>query len=130
MLCGYSKDCASALRGSDARTSFAECDPFCAGTARIALPLSVVSSARVFVTKCDHGGSCVRHVGDIFVSSTDNFNVTDVKEQCVCNISALDHMKMLRNSAFVDDTRHFDNEINLACSEGLEGLKVDNILPQ
>ena len=37
------------------------------------------------------------------------------------------HWKTLKNCAFVDNTGHFDNEFNLAASEGLDGLNVDNI---
>ena len=37
---------------------------------------------------------------------------------------------MLKNSAFVGNTGHFDNEIDLAGSEGLEGMELDNIKPQ
>ena len=55
---------------------------------------------------------------DIFVSSAGNFN-----------FGTLDHVKKLTNNAFVGNTGHFDNEIDLAGSEGLEGLKVDNIEP-
>ena len=36
-------------------------------------------------------------------------------------------MKIIKNSAFVGNTGHFDNEIDLAGSEGLEGMKVYNI---
>ena len=50
---------------------------------------------------------------DIVVSSTGN-----------CNISTLDHLKKLKNNAFVGNTGHFDNEIDLAGSEGLEGMKA------
>ena len=52
----------------------------------------------------------------IFVSSTGNFNII-----------ALDHMNKLKNIAFVGNSEHFDNEINLAGSEGLKGTKVDDI---
>ena len=44
---------------------------------------------------------------DTFVSSTGNLN-----------ISTLDHMKMTKNSAFVGNTRHFDDEIDLVGSDG------------
>ena len=52
---------------------------------------------------------------DILVSLTGNFNVS---------------MKMLKNNAFFGDTGHFDKEIDLAGSEGLEGMKVDSLKPQ
>ena len=35
--------------------------------------------------------------------------------------SIWDHMKMMENSAFVGNTGHFDDEIDLAGSEGLKG---------
>ena len=54
---------------------------------------------------------------DVFVSSAGNFN-----------ISALDHMKNLRNISLVGNTGHFD-EIDFASSEGLEGTKVLTIKP-
>ena len=37
------------------------------------------------------------------------------------------HKKMAKNRAFVGDTGHFDTKFNLAGSEGMDGLKVDNI---
>ena len=40
------------------------------------------------------------------------------------------HMSMMKNSAFVGNTGHFDNEIDMADPEGWEGMKVDNIKPQ
>ena len=49
----------------------------------------------------------------IFVSSTSNFNII-----------ALEHMKKLKNNTFVGNTRHFDNEIDSASSECLEGMKM------
>ena len=39
-------------------------------------------------------------------------------------------MNMMKNSAFVGNTGHFDNEIDMADPEGWEGMKVDNIKPQ
>ena len=36
------------------------------------------------------------------------------------NISTLDHRKMTKNSALVGNTGHFDNEIDLVGSEGLD----------
>ena len=42
------------------------------------------------------------------------------------NVSTLmDNMKKLNNT-FAGNTRHFDNEIDLDGSEGLDGMKVDN----
>ena len=36
-------------------------------------------------------------------------------------------MKIMKNSAFVGNTGHFDNEIDFTGSEGLESVKVDYI---
>ena len=42
----------------------------------------------------------------------------------------LDHMKKLEDNAFVGNSGHSDNKIELAGSEGLESMKVGNIKPQ
>ena len=39
-------------------------------------------------------------------------------------------MKKLKNNTFVGNTGHFDNEVDLAGSEGFEGTEVDHIKPQ
>ena len=39
----------------------------------------------------------------------------------------LDNIKKLKNSAFVGNTGHFDNEIDFAVSEGFGDMKLDNI---
>merc|ERR1712064_48411 len=109
LVCGYGdvgKGCAFALRGSGARVFIAECDPICALQAcmegfQVAAIESVVSEI------------------DIFVSSTGNFNII-----------TLDHMKKMKNNAIVGNIGHFDNEIDMAGLEGLEGMKVDNVKPQ
>merc|ERR1712135_1734 len=92
------------MRATD--VMIAECDPICALQAcmegfQVAAIESVVSEI------------------DIFVSSTGNFNII-----------TLDHMKKMKNNAIVGNIGHFDNEIDMAGLEGLEGMKVDNIKPQ
>ena len=62
-----------------------------------------------------HGVLCVRRVGSSLFPQR--------------SISTT-HLKTLKNCAFVDNTGHFDNEFNLAASEGLDGLNVDNIKRQ
>ena len=57
-------------------------------------------------------------LGD-FVSSTGNFFII-----------TLVHMEKMVHKATVRDFGHFDSAIDLACLEGLEGMKVDNIKPQ
>ena len=39
-------------------------------------------------------------------------------------------MKKLKYDTFVGNAGHFDNEVDLACSEGLDGTEVDHIKPQ
>ena len=89
-VCGYGKDCASALNGSGGRMLFAECNPLCALQACYeAVQVESVMSEI-----------------DIFVSPT--------------GIITLDHMKKLMHNTFVGNTGHFDNEVDLAGSEGLD----------
>ena len=52
---------------------------------------------------------------DTLFSPTGNFN-----------IRTLDHL--LKNNAIAGNTKHFDDEMNLAGSVGLDGMKVDNIV--
>ena len=51
---------------------------------------------------------------DIFISST--------------SFITLDHKKLLKNSTFVGNTRHFDNEVDFAGSEGLD-IKPQKFAP-
>ena len=51
---------------------------------------------------------------DIFISST--------------SFITLDHKKLLKNSTFVGNTGHFDNEVDFAGSEGLD-IKPQKIAP-
>merc|ERR1712013_370455 len=46
------------------------------------------------------------------------------------NIITLEHMKKMKDNAIVGNIGHFDNEIDMAGLEGLEGIKVENIKPQ
>jgi len=109
LICGYGdvgKGCAFALRGSGARVMVTECDPICA------------------LQACMEGFQVVRmesvvHEIDIFTSCTGNHNII-----------TLEHMKKMKNNAIVGNIGHFDNEIDMAGLEGLEGMKVENIKPQ
>merc|ERR1719442_189956 len=56
---------------------------------------------------------------DIFTSATGNFDIITVE-----------HMKKMKNNAIVGNIGHFDNEIDMAGLEKLEGIKVENIKPQ
>merc|ERR1712060_400998 len=109
LICGYGdvgKGSAFAMRGCGARVIVTEIDPICALQACMegfqVAPLEAV-------------------VGeiDIFVSCTGNYNII-----------RLEHMKKMKNNAIVGNIGHFDNEIDMAGLEGLEGIKVENIKPQ
>merc|ERR1711953_180011 len=109
LVCGYgdvAKGSAFAMRGSGARVLIAECDPICALQAcmegfQVVTVESALSEA------------------DIFVTTTGNFKII-----------TLEHMKKMKNNAIVGNIGHFDNEIEMAELEGLEGVKVENIKPQ
>merc|ERR1712048_1501560 len=45
-------------------------------------------------------------------------------------IITLEHMKKMKNNAIVGNIGHFDNEIEMAELEGLEGMGIENIKPQ
>merc|ERR1719182_1088513 len=84
----------------------AECDPICALQAcmegfQVAALESVVGEV------------------DIFCSSTGNYKII-----------TLEHMKKMKNNAIVGNIGHFDNEIDMAGLEGMEGVKCENIKPQ
>merc|ERR1712178_537481 len=83
-----------------------ECDPICA--------LQACMEGFQVVTMEDVVGEI-----DIFVSCTGNYNIV-----------RLEHMKKMKNDAIVGNIGHFDNEIDMAGLEGLEGIKVENIEPQ
>merc|ERR1711983_543931 len=109
LICGYGdvgKGCAFAMRGAGARVLVTEIDPICA------------------LQACMEGFQVVKMedvVGeiDIFTSATGNFDIITVE-----------HMKKMKNNAIVGNIGHFDNEIDMAGLEKLEGIKVENIKPQ
>merc|ERR1711981_66707 len=109
LICGFGdvgKGCAHALRGCGARVFITEVDPICALQAcmegfQVAKLESVVGEI------------------DIFVSATGNHNIITLK-----------HMEKMKNNAIVGNIGHFDNEIDMAGLEGMEGIKVENIKPQ
>merc|ERR1712149_155814 len=109
LVCGYGdvgKGCAFAMRGAGARVMITEVDPICALQAcmegfQVAALESVVGEV------------------DIFCSSTGNYKII-----------TLEHMKKMKNNAIVGNIGHFDNEIDMAGLESMEGIKVENIKPQ
>merc|ERR1712018_1090247 len=109
LILGYGdagKGCAFAMRGSGARVLITEVDPICA--------LQACMEGFQVVTMDDVVGEV-----DIFTSCTGNFDIITV-----------DHMKKMKNNAIVGNIGHFDNEIDMAGLEKLEGIKVENIKPQ
>merc|ERR1712187_756395 len=109
LVCGYGdvgKGCAFALRGGGARVLVTECDPICA--------LQACMEGFQVVTMEDVVGEI-----DIFTSATGNFNII-----------TLEHVKKMKNNAIVGNIGHFDNEIDMAGLEKMEGMKVENIKPQ
>merc|ERR1719361_2301834 len=109
LILGYGdvgKGCAFALRGAGARVLITEIDPICA--------LQACMEGFQVVTM----DSVVGEV-DIFTSATGNFDIITVE-----------HMKKMKNNAIVGNIGHFDNEIDMAGLEKLEGIKIENIKPQ
>merc|ERR1711964_611831 len=109
LVCGYGdvgKGSAFALRGCGARVLVTEIDPICA--------LQACMEGFQVVTM----ESVVGEV-DIFVSTTGNKDIITVE-----------HMKKMKNNAIVGNIGHFDNEIDMAGLEAVEGIKVENIKPQ
>jgi len=109
LICGYGdvgKGSAFALRGAGARVLITEIDPICA--------LQACMEGFQVVTM----DSVVGEV-DIFVSTTGNKDII-----------TLEHMKKMKNNAIVGNIGHFDNEIDMAGLESLEGIKAENIKPQ
>jgi adenosylhomocysteinase len=109
LVCGYGdvgKGCAFAMRGAGARVLVTEIDPICA--------LQACMEGFQVVTM----ESVVGEI-DIFTSATGTFDII-----------TLDHMKKMKNNAIVGNIGHFDNEIDMAGLEGLDGMKVENIKPQ
>merc|ERR1712127_1160359 len=109
LVCGYGdvgKGCAFALRGGGARVLVTEIDPICA--------LQACMEGFQVVTMEE----CVGEI-DIFTSATGNFDII-----------TLEHMQKMKNNAIVGNIDHFDNEIDMAGIEGMEGIVVENIKPQ
>merc|ERR1739845_326651 len=109
LVCGYGdvgKGSAFALRGAGARVLITEIDPICA--------LQACMEGFQVVTM-----ESVTSEADIFVSTTGNKDIITVE-----------HMKKMKNNAIVGNIGHFDNEIDMAGLESLEGSKAENIKPQ
>ena len=105
VVCGYGdvgKGCADSLRGQGARVIVTEIDPICALQA---------SMEGYEVRTLDE----VVETADIFITATGNKDV----------ITA-DHMARMKHQAIVGNIGHFDNEIDMAGLERLEGVERIN----
>jgi adenosylhomocysteinase len=109
VILGYGdvgKGCADSLRGQGARVVVTEIDPICA--------LQAAMEGYQVVTLED-----VLETADIFVTATGNRDV----------ITA-DQMARMKHQAIVGNIGHFDNEIDMAGLERVEGIERRNIKPQ
>jgi adenosylhomocysteinase len=109
VVCGYGdvgKGCVSSLRGQGARVIVTEIDPICALQAAME-GLEVRTLEEVVET------------ADIFITATGNKDI----------ITA-DHMSRMKHQAIVGNIGHFDNEIDIAGLERLDGIRRVNIKPQ
>ena len=109
LVAGYGdvgKGAAEALRGQGARVIVTEVDPICA----LQAAMDGYQVARI--------ESVVGEV-DIFVSGTGNMNVI-----------TLEHMLGMKHLAIVSNVGHFDNEIDMAGLESLDGAERIEIKPQ
>jgi adenosylhomocysteinase len=109
VICGYGdvgKGCAESLRGQGAKVVVTEIDPICALQA---------SMHGLEVKKLDS----VVETGDIFITATGNKNVITV-----------DDMARMKHQAIVGNIGHFDNEIDMAGLEAVEGIERVQIKPQ
>ena len=109
VICGYGdvgKGCAQSLRGQAARVLITEIDPINA--------LQAAMDGYQVVRLDD-----VVDTADIFVTATGNRDV----------ITA-DHMSRMKHQAIVGNIGHFDNEIDMAGLEQLDGSEKVNIKPQ
>lgn len=109
IVCGYGdvgKGCCQSLKGQGARVIVNEVDPICALQAAMegyeVKPLEDVLS-----------------YADIYVTTTGNFNI----------ITA-DHMSKMKDKAIVGNIGHFDNEIDMAGLEKIDGIERIEIKPQ
>jgi adenosylhomocysteinase len=109
VVCGYGdvgKGCASALSGQGARVVITEIDPICA--------LQASMDGYQVATLDD-----VVATGDIFITATGCLRVITPE-----------HLEKMKHLAIVGNIGHFDNEIDLAGLDHLDGVTKTNIKPQ
>ncbi len=109
VICGYGevgKGCAQALRGQGCRVVVTEIDPICA----------LQAAMEGFEVKTVED---VVESADVFITATGSRDVLTV-----------DHMSRMKDKAIVGNIGHFDNEIDMAGLEAVEGIRRLNIKPQ
>ena len=100
------KGCAQALKAQGARVFVTEIDPICA--------LQACMEGFSVVTLED-----VLESADVFITATGNKDILTAG-----------HMSQMRDKAIVANIGHFDNEIDMAGLEKLEGIRKEEIKPQ
>ncbi len=109
VVCGYGdvgKGCAESLRGQGARVIVTEIDPICA----LQAAMDGYQVARL---------EDVLDTADIYVTTTGNKDVITAG-----------HMSRMKHQAIVGNIGHFDNEIDMAGLEKIDGITRINIKPQ
>jgi adenosylhomocysteinase len=109
VVAGYGdvgKGCAESLRGQGARVIVTEIDPICALQA--AMDGYQVSTLEDVV-----------ETADIFITATGCYDVITAE-----------HMSRMKHQAIVGNIGHFDNEIDMAGLEKVDGIKRTNVKPQ
>ncbi len=109
VVCGYGdvgKGCAESMRGQGARVIITEIDPICA----LQAAMDGYQVARI---------EDVLDQADIYVTATGNKDVITAG-----------HMARMKHQAIVGNIGHFDNEIDIAGLERIDGIKRINIKPQ
>ncbi len=109
VVCGYGdvgKGCCQSLRGQGARVIVTEIDPICALQAAMeGYEVRTVEETLSYA--------------DVFITATGN-----------CDVITSAHMKQMKDGAIVGNIGHFDNEIDMAGLEEVEGVVKTTIKPQ
>jgi adenosylhomocysteinase len=109
VVCGYGdvgKGVSEALRGQGARVIVTEIDPI--NALQAAMDGYAVKRLESVVAE-----------GDIFITTTGNFNIIRVE-----------HFEAMKHNALVGNIGHFDNEIDMAGLAKVPGIVKTNIKPQ
>jgi adenosylhomocysteinase len=109
VVCGYGdvgKGCAEALRGQGARVVITEIDPICA--------LQAAMDGYQVATLDE-----VVEVADIVITATGCYHVVTAEQ-----------MSRMKHQAILGNIGHFDNEIDIAGLEDVEGIQRTTVKPQ